>query len=165
MLPAISNTSPLLYLYRVGVIDWLPQLFEGVWTPPAVVAELRTGREKGYEVPEVTEYEWLSVVRPEAVPSEWLALDLGMGELEAMALALAYPQHIVLLDDGLARQIAKAAGLEVWGTLRVLLEGKALGLTESIEKLVEDLEASGMWLSQTIKERVLRLAREWEKRE
>jgi hypothetical protein len=119
------------------------------------------GQRKGYEVPEATAYEWLSVVEPAAVPSEWLALDLGMGELEAMALALAYPKHVVLLDDGLARQIAKAAGLEVWGTLRVLLEGKALGLTESIEKLVEDLEASGMWLSQTVKERVLHLSGEW----
>lgn len=161
MLPAISNTSPLLYLYRVGVVDWLPHLFGRVWTPPAVVEELRVGQRKGYEVPEATAYEWLSVVEPAAVPSEWLALDLGMGELEAMALALAYPKHVVLLDDGLARQIAKAAGLEVWGTLRVLLEGKALGLTESIEKLVEDLEASGMWLSQTVKERVLHLSGEW----
>jgi predicted nucleic acid-binding protein len=30
---AISNTSPLLYLYRVGTIHWLPQLFEEVWIP------------------------------------------------------------------------------------------------------------------------------------
>ncbi len=28
---AISNTSPLLYLYRVGVLDWLPKLFDEVW--------------------------------------------------------------------------------------------------------------------------------------
>jgi len=26
MLKAISNTSPLLYLYRIGGIDWLPKL-------------------------------------------------------------------------------------------------------------------------------------------
>ncbi len=24
---AISNTSPLLYLYRIDVFDWLPELF------------------------------------------------------------------------------------------------------------------------------------------
>jgi hypothetical protein len=24
---AISNTSPLLYLYRIEVLDWLPELF------------------------------------------------------------------------------------------------------------------------------------------
>ncbi|MEK7329021.1 MAG: DUF3368 domain-containing protein [Chloroflexota bacterium] len=24
---AISNTSPLLYLYRIGAMDWLPKMF------------------------------------------------------------------------------------------------------------------------------------------
>ena len=32
---AISNTSPLLYLYRVGALDWLGVLFEEVWIPGA----------------------------------------------------------------------------------------------------------------------------------
>jgi len=25
---AISNTAPLLYLYRIGVVEWLPELFD-----------------------------------------------------------------------------------------------------------------------------------------
>jgi len=33
MLKAISNTSPLLYLYRIGGIEWLPKIFDKVWTP------------------------------------------------------------------------------------------------------------------------------------
>jgi hypothetical protein len=36
MLQAISNTSPLLYLYRIAVIDRLPKLFDEVWTLEAV---------------------------------------------------------------------------------------------------------------------------------
>lgn len=46
---AISNTSPLLYLYRIGGIDWLPQLFDEIWTPEAVKTELQVGRAKGME--------------------------------------------------------------------------------------------------------------------
>jgi hypothetical protein len=160
MRSVISNTSPLLYLYRIGVIAWLRRLFDEVWTPPAVQMELRIGREKGYDVPELTDYIWLHIVSPESVPSEWLTSDLGRGELETMALALAYPKHIVLLDDGLARKIAKAANLEVWGTLRVLLEAKEAGLTGSIGPLLNRLESSGMWLSKTVKKRVLKLAGE-----
>ena len=30
---AITNTSPLIYLHRVQALEWLPQLFEEVWTP------------------------------------------------------------------------------------------------------------------------------------
>ncbi len=33
MAKAISNTSPLLYLYRIEMIGWLSQLFEEVWIP------------------------------------------------------------------------------------------------------------------------------------
>ena len=37
---AISNTSPLLYLYRAAALEWLPQLFKEIWVPNAVVLEL-----------------------------------------------------------------------------------------------------------------------------
>ena len=157
---AISNTSPLLYLYRIGVLGWLPKLFSEVWTPNAVVRELREGRQRGYDVPNPSDYDWLKIVEPRSVPSEWLTLDLGMGELAAMALALENPSRIVLLDDGLARRIAKAAGLKVWGTLKILLEAKSHGLTESIEPLVHRLEDAGLWMSDDIRQRILALAGE-----
>ena len=45
------------------------------------------------------------------MPSEWLSLDLGAGELDTMALALENQDHVVLLDDEFARRVAQAAGL------------------------------------------------------
>jgi hypothetical protein len=78
------------------------------------------------------------------MPSEWLALDLGAGELAVLALALEHPQRVVLLDDGRARRIAQAASLTVWGTLQVILEGKAQGLTERIARHIDQLRAAGM---------------------
>ena len=78
----------------------------------------------------------------------------------AMALALENPTRVVLLDDMLARRTAQAAGLTVWGTLRVLLEAKAQGLTDRIAPLVNRLSETGMWLSDEIRERILALAGE-----
>lgn len=40
---AISNTSPLLYLGRAGIIEWLPKLFEEIWIPQSVANELLEG--------------------------------------------------------------------------------------------------------------------------
>ena len=157
---AISNTSPLLYLYRIDALDWLPRLFSEVWIPAAVLDELEEGRRKGYEVPVPSHYSWLQVVNPRATPSEWLSLDLGVGELAAMALALEHPTRVVLLDDMLARRTAQAAGLTVWGTLKVLLEAKAHGLTDRIDPLVNRLSDTGMWLSDEIRQRILALAGE-----
>ena len=84
----------------------------------------------------------------------------GQGEIAAMSLALECPDHIVLLDDALARKTAKAAGLKVWGTLRILLEAKSQGLVPSIEPFLKRLEDSGMWISVQVRQRILALAGE-----
>lgn len=159
---AICNTSPLLYLHRAGALGQLRELFGRVWVPGAVVEELQEGRRRGHDVPDPEDYAWLVVVEPEAVPSEWLALDLGRGELAAMALALENPTQVVLLDDALARRIAHAAGLEVWGTLRVLLQAKDQGLILSLAPLLDRLQDAGMWISAGVRRRVLALAGEGE---
>ena len=132
---AITNTSPLVYLHRVQSLEWLPQLFEEVWVPAAVI-------------------------EPASQPSEWLSSDLGAGELAAIALALENPSRILIVDDGLARRTAQAAGLEVWGTLRIILEAKSQGLTERAAPLVDRLAESGLWFSQEIRRRILKLAKE-----
>lgn len=124
------------------------------------MCELREGQQKGYDVPTPNDYVWLQIVEPHSVPSEWLTLDLGMGELAVLALALENPGRIVLLDDGLARRIAQSAGLTVWGTLKILLEAKSHNLTDSIKPLVDRLKGAGMWVSNDIRKRVLALAGE-----
>ncbi len=157
---AVSNTSPLLYLHRIGGLGWLASLFREVWVPHAVVSELEAGRQRGYDVPEVAEYAWIKQVNPTYTPQEWLSLELGPGELSAMALALEHREHVILLDDLLARKIAQAAGLEVWGTLRVLLEAKEQGLIAQVAPYVDALSRAGMWLSDNIRDRILKLAGE-----
>jgi predicted nucleic acid-binding protein len=157
---AISNTSPLLYLYRIGALDWLPKLFSQVWTAEAVALELDEGAKRGYQVPFLQAFAWLKIANPRAVPSQWLALDLGAGELAVLAMALENPEKVVVLDDALARRVAQTAGLQVWGTLRVVLEGKRAGLTASVSPLIDRLAASGMWISSDVRARILALADE-----
>ena len=158
----ISNTSPLLYLYRINGLDWLPVLCGDIRIPTAVARELSEGRRRGYDVPDPRRYKWITIADPRVVPSEWLNLDLGPGELAVLSLALEHSESTVLLDDRQARRIAKTAGLDVWGTLRVLIEAKSQGLVERIAGHVDRLESTGMWMSGTIRHRVLALAGEEE---
>ncbi len=160
MAEIVSDTSPLLYLYRIEALSWLPALGGEVRIPKAVELELQEGRRRGYDVPDPARYDWLRIVDPGAIPSEWLTLDLGRGELAVLALALERPECTVLLDDRQARRIAASAGLEVRGTLGVLIEAKARGLTDRIEPFVDRLENAGMWMTDAIRDRVLALAGE-----
>lgn len=157
---AITNTSPLVYLHRIQALEWLPRLFDEIWAPNAVMGELAEGKHRGFAVPDPQDLPWLQVVDPASPPSEWLSADLGAGELGAITLGLEHPSRILILDDALARRTAQAAGLPVWGTLKVLLEAKNQGLTDRIEPLVQRLVDAGLWVSSEIQRRILTLARE-----
>jgi len=52
---------------------------------------------------------------------------LGVGEREALSLAIAIPDSLVILDDALARSYAQQLNLSITGTLGVLLKGKQSG--------------------------------------
>jgi predicted nucleic acid-binding protein len=94
------------------------------------------------------------------VPSAWLSLDLSSGEVAAMSLAFETSQCVVLLDDPLARRAAKNVGINIWGTLRFLLEAKARGITKDIAPYVDRLGNAGIWLSDDVRKRILTLANE-----
>jgi len=141
-------------------MECLSELFSIIYVPSAVMVEIREGRQRGYDVPNLDRYRWIQIADPQAMPSEWLSLDLGSGELAAMALALESRKSVVLLDDRLARRTAKAADLTVWGTLKVLLEAKSLGVIEQVEPLIIRLSEKGMWISEEIQERILAIAGE-----
>lgn len=160
MLNAISNTSPLVYTHRIGVLDWWPRLFATTWIPQPVIDELQAGKNRGYDVPTYEMLAWADIVQPNHMPQEWFALDLGIGEVSAMPVALDHPKRVLILDDLLARRTAQAAGLQVWGTLRILLEAKSQNVTPEITPYVERLQASGMYMSEGIKRRILNLANE-----
>ena len=160
MAKAISSTLPLLHLYRIGVLNWLPQIFEEVCLPPAVVEELKSELQQGQDVPDPENYAWLTIVEPQKIPEEWEVLNLSEGELAVMALALKHDTHLVLLDDLLARRLAQAAGLHVWGTLQIFLEAKRQGLVPTVAQAVDNFVIAGMWISASMRRRILRLANE-----
>ena len=142
------------------VLGWPEALFGEVWVPHAVLRELQEGRRQGHDVPDLAKLPWVVVRDPGAVPPEWLDLDLGSGELAAMALAIEHPGRLLLLDDALARRAAKAAGLPVSGTLKVLLEAKEAGLTRAVQPVLDRLIQAGLWVSEDLRRDILALAGE-----
>lgn len=52
----LPQTSPILYLHRLGHLDLLQELYEYILVPGAVVEELRAGKEQGEDVPDIADY-------------------------------------------------------------------------------------------------------------
>ena len=80
---------------------------------------------------------------------------VGKGEKEAIALGLELSCPVVL-DDRKARLRARRAGLEVTGTLGILLRLRHVGLTSrGIDEDLGLLEEAGMRLSPNLRRMVI----------
>jgi len=156
----ICNTSPIQYLYQLEHLDLLKQLCGVIFVPPAVVDELAAGRALGVSLPDVATIEWVNIRRPTSEKALPLVTDLGPGEAEVLMLALESPGAIVILDDGLARDIARAHRLPLKGTLGVLIEAKHRGLIHELKPLLDRLQELRFRLAPHTRAAVLKLAGE-----
>jgi predicted nucleic acid-binding protein len=156
----ISNTSPLLYLHQVGHLELLPRLYGQVQVPSAVREELRAGAELGVAVPDIGTLDWLRVELLRDTSLLPVVIDLGPGEAEAIALAIAHPGSLLILDDTLGRRIARLNRLTYTGTLGILVKAKNQGLLPSVSPVIEALRSTTMYLTASLIETVLREAGE-----
>jgi predicted nucleic acid-binding protein len=130
MRAAVADTSPLRYLVLIGAIEVLPRLFECVFIPDIVHAELRHAHAPAM-VRRWTEAvpSWLTVVPTPTVQDADLRL-LDAGERAAIALASEIRADFVLIDERAGVAVARARGLEVTGTLGLLERAARRGLTD-----------------------------------
>jgi len=79
-------------------------------------------------------------------------MQLDPGEAQALALALQSEADWLLTDDAAARLIAQQHGLEVHGSLGVVLWGAATGhfQRQEAEDALEALAGSSLWISSRI---------------
>lgn len=157
--PVLSNTLPLYYLNRLGLLELLRTLYGEILVPLGVQNELEAGAALGLDVPDLPNLEWVDLRQVDVPDALRLVTDLGRGEAEVLALALAHPGCLVILDERLARQIAELNGIRVTGTAGVLLRAKAEGHLDAAP-LVDQLDALGFRLTAAVRERILRLAGE-----
>ena len=159
----ICNTSPLQYLHQIDLLNLLPELFGRgqILIPQAVVNEINTGRRKNKNLPILTELSWVVICPP--VNSSLLLkypTSLGNGEKHVLALGLDTPDALLVMDDRVARRYAFGAGLDVTGTLGILLLAKKQGLLTSVKPSLDYLLNSGFRISTSIYRKALELAGE-----
>jgi predicted nucleic acid-binding protein len=116
----VSDTSPICYLLLIGEIDLLPILYERIYIPQAVAAELRHPKApsmvRGWmgSTPG-----WLEILTVDSrVPPDLKRIQAG--ERETILLTEDLGAELVILDDRRAREVALGRGLVVTGLLGVL---------------------------------------------
>lgn len=89
-----------------------------------------------------------------------LLCELEQGEAEVIILAKEKEIDQVLIDEKVARLQAEVLGLNVIGTLGLLLKAKKEGLLPSIRPLITKILNSGIWIKDEIVKGILKDAEE-----
>lgn len=156
----ICDTSPLLYLHQVECLELLEKLYGEVTIPYSVAEELKEGGMQGVDVPDVHKFGWMKIKRVGVPAQIKLIPDLGKGELEVLAIGLNEKNHKLILDDKLAREIAKLQNLSFTGTAGVLLRSKNEGHLEEVRAILKRLKENGFFLKDELQLEILKLAGE-----
>ncbi len=126
----VADATPVVYLAKVGKLQLLKQLYEDVIVPPKIREELFTGKHPETAViEEAYNAGWLEERALDRSAKNFESRQLreapGLHKGESQAIALSYTGHLPLImdeDEKTGRRIAKVWGIEVKGTLRVILE-------------------------------------------
>lgn len=144
-------------LGRQDLIGLLAQVFARVMVPRVVLDEcLRHPRlNDAQRIQAAVSAGTLSVIdgSPASIP------ELDAGECAAIGCALHH-RAALLVDDLAARRQASAMGLQVIGTLGVLVLAKRRGLIPLVGPVVNEMRAGGHYLSDSALQAVLQAAGE-----
>ncbi|MGB8643782.1 MAG: DUF3368 domain-containing protein [Anaerolineae bacterium] len=155
----VANAGPLIALARIGKLDLLPALYGYLLIPPAVQQETTREPELAGSA-ELSSANWLHVTRVKN-NAEVQRLQFWLDPGESEAIVLAQEQNATLLmDERRGRAIAATLGLNVTGTVGILLAAKTQGHVPVVIPLLDALITAGVRISPRLYEQATQLAGE-----
>lgn len=146
----ISDTSCFILLSNIGEMELLEQLYGQITTTLEVAIEF------GEPLPD-----WVEILTPaDKVQQQRLELQVDKGEASAIALALETPDCTIILDDWKARRTAEKLGLDISGTIGIIIKAKNQGLISSIKPLLTKIKTTNFRLTEELEIEALKEAGE-----
>jgi predicted nucleic acid-binding protein len=140
-LKAVSNTTPILSLMKIEKLYLLKELFGGIFVPYAVYREIEAGKKRKFYA-DLTQIAWISIEKIREPNARSYLLDLDDGEAETLILAKELAADLVIIDEKLGRKYARHFGLELTGTIGILLNAKDQGLIPEVGPLLRQLQGN-----------------------
>ncbi len=153
-----ADSSVLIVLAKAGRLRVLRGVFGKILVEVAVERECLTGLAERSDARAIeAALESDALARATAAPSDVRRLakrhpSLGRGEIGAITIAKG---GIVLIDDGLARRVARLESATPVGTLGILARAHRAGAIASKDDLasaLRDVLGSGLWVDASILE-------------
>jgi len=158
--PPAVNASPLIFLTRAGLLDLLHLAAPEIVIPAPVAEEIQRRGSSDPAAQAIASVDWVRVIETPKISPMIQAWDLGPGESAVLSWCFARPGVEAIVDDLAARRCADALGIPVRGTLGLVLLGKRYGRLAAARPILESLRGAGMYLADSVMNRVLRMVGE-----
>jgi uncharacterized protein len=159
----VCNSSPLIRLSAIGLLDLLHALYGTIHIPYAVYQEVVVNGKARAGARRVARTSWITdhtLADQQAVKVFRKKTKLQQGESEAILLVLQLDATTLIVDDASARAVASAHKLPVIGTAGVLLLAKHNQIIPSLKKPMDALVAYGIRIGPLLYQAALRSAGE-----
>ena len=153
----IVNSTPIIVLCNIGLLDILKALYAEICIPEAVYREVTEKDDSACQVLK-TALNWIHVEKiANQSDKKMYKAKLHDGEVEVMILAQeGTADDLVVIDDNAAKNL----GLKVTGTIGVLLKAKREGIIPEIASVLEKMKKNGFYISESLEQLVLEQAGE-----
>lgn len=161
----VSDSSPIIYLAKLGRLDLLKILYRQIFISDAVQGELTIIDASGERESEILAIKraidegWLKTKRVGVKNKYVLASnELSIADKETIELSRKMNAELTLIDDETARRAARSIGIKARGTLYVLLDAHRRRKLSKVElkEMLNQLVSVGFRLSPEIYSRLMK---------
>jgi predicted nucleic acid-binding protein len=145
----IADTSCLIIYDKIDKLYILKNTFRELIVTPQVADEFG----------DLPDWIYIKELENQAKFIE-LARDLGKGEASSIVLAIETGNSLLVIDEKKGRKIAADHGVEIIGSLGVLLKAKQKKVIDSVKDIIDAIEQTNFRISKAIKEELLKQADE-----
>lgn len=141
----IADTSCLILLQNINQLEILNNLYG------TIKVTIEVFHEYGNALPN-----WIIIENPKDENCVLIIeQELDKGEASSIALALELDDCLLILDDLKARKFATQLGLNIIGTLGVIVDAKLKGIIPSIKPLLREISKTNFRISAQVEKILL----------
>jgi predicted nucleic acid-binding protein len=145
----VVDASPLICLFKSGLEELFPAMFNDIVVPEAVIKEVTAKGEVDFTAQTLVSLPWIRRLGDASADPRVAAWDLGNGESAVLSFALRNPEYWAILDDPEARRCALSLQCHCIGTIGMIVLAKKRGFVQSVRGTLKKLQDAGFWLSET----------------
>ena len=151
MRKVVVNSSPLIALSGIKSLELLREIYGKILIPQAVYREISAKPGSVCQKSVDAALSWIEICAVEnRLAKLFFKSKLHEGEVEAMILTQEKAADLLIIDDALAKKHAEYLGMNVTGTLGVLVKAKKQGIIPELNPLLEKLIGNHIYISDNL---------------